>query len=118
MTPRQPYAITSRVFLLAAQDLLAQDDLLQAPEKGWGAAAQMVKAVADQKGWQHNGHAYLFRTLRQLVEETKDNQIDTLFHVANHLHVNFYENIMDRELVEVGLVSVRELVEKLEQLLR
>jgi hypothetical protein len=52
------------------------------------------------------------------VEETEDNQIDTLFHVANHLHVNFYENIMDRELVEVGLVSVRELVEKLEQLLR
>jgi hypothetical protein len=49
MTPRQPYVITSRVFLLAAQDLLAQDDLLQAPKKGWGAAAQMVKAVADQK---------------------------------------------------------------------
>lgn len=118
MTPRQPYSITSRAFLLEAQDLLAQGDLLQASEKGWGAAAQMVKAIADQKGWQHNGHAHLFRTVRRLVEETGDGQIDTLFHVANHLHINFYENIMDRELIEVGLVSIRELVEKLEQLLR
>ena len=117
MTPRQAYSATSREFLAKAEAALAQEDLLQASEKGWGAAAQMVKAVADQRGWTHNGHAPLFQAIRRLVEETGDEQVDVLFHVANALHVNFYENIMNLELVEAGLADIRQLVGKLEQLL-
>jgi stage V sporulation protein SpoVS len=100
-----------------AEAALAQEDLLQASEKGWGAAAQMVKAIADQRGWIHNGHAPLFQAIRRLVEETGDEQIGVLFHVANALHINFYENVMGGELVAVGLSDIRQLVSRLEQLL-
>ena len=117
MTPRQSYSATSREFLTKAETALAQEDLLQASEKGWGAAAQMVKAIADQRGWIHNGHAPLFQAIRRLVEETGDEQIGVLFHVANALHTNFYENVMDGELVTASLSEIRQLVSRLEQLL-
>ena len=34
---------------------LAEGDLCQAGEKGWGAVAQLTKAVATDRGWQHFG---------------------------------------------------------------
>jgi hypothetical protein len=36
-------------FLREAEELLAKGDYVQASEKAWGAAAQMVKAVAAKK---------------------------------------------------------------------
>ena len=41
------YNATGRDFLAEAWRFLAEDDLLQASEKGWGAAAQMVKCIAE-----------------------------------------------------------------------
>ena len=52
MTQRTQYHdATGREFLARARAYLAEDDLLQASEKGWGAAAQMVKAAAEARGW-------------------------------------------------------------------
>jgi hypothetical protein len=99
-------------------EALEQDDLPQVSEKGWGAATQMVKAVAEQEGWQHNGHAYLFQVVRQLADETWDNQLVRLFQIANSLHINFYENWIPKESVRESLVAVQEFVEKTEGLLR
>ena len=48
MTQRTQYHdATGREFLARARAYLAENDLLQASEKGWGAAAQMVKAAAE-----------------------------------------------------------------------
>ena len=118
MTQGNDYATAARAFLAKAQEELAQGDLTQASEKGWGAAAQMVKAVAEQRGWPHHGHALLYQVVRQLVEETGDNELDTLFHVAGNLHSNFYENWLPRGSIESGLTSIRQLVEKLDGLLQ
>ena len=118
MTPAREYGATAREFLAKAQEELAQRELTQASEKGWGAAAQMVKAVAEQRGWPHNGHALLFQTVRRLAEETRDEQLDLLFQVANSLHSNFYENWLPLESVQSSLGAVEQLVEKLEQLLQ
>ena len=115
MTQGIDYANAGRNFLAQAFEEFAKGELTQASEKGWGAAAQMVKAVAAMRGWDHNGHAYLFQVIRRLTEETEDPQLATLFLVANSLHTNFYENWLPEELVQSGLVNVRELVEKLEQ---
>ena len=49
----------SREMLAKAEEALAQDDLLQASEKGWGAAAHMVRAIAERRGWAHKGHSEL-----------------------------------------------------------
>ena len=116
MTQSNDYTGADREFMAKAFEELAQGDLRQASEKGWAAAAQMVKGVAQHRGWEHNGHAYLFEVVRRLVEEPQDPQVGTLFHVANSLHTNFYENWLPEELVRSGLDNVNELVGTLEQL--
>ena len=111
------YKSAGSELLEKARDELAQGDLRQASEKGWGAAAQMVKAVAQRRGWRHDGHAALFEVVNRLAAETDDLQLALAFHTANGLHINFYENIMGDTLVEVGLDQVSEFVQKLEDML-
>ena len=85
------YAAQGRIFLNQAFEELSRDDLRQASEKGWGAAAQMVKAYAEDRGLDHNRHALLYRAVRRLVDETDDELLFDWFGAANHLHANFYE---------------------------
>ena len=63
----------------AAWQLLAQGleeldlgDVRQASEKGWGAAAQMVKSIAESRGWTHDNHGALYAVVDRLVRETED----------------------------------------------
>ena len=106
----------SRQFLRQAEREFAQGDRLQASEKAWGAAAHAVKAVAQQRGWQHDGHRYLFEAIDKIYYETGDREILVLFRVANSLHTNFYENWQSDNLVQDGIERVEDLVGKLEPL--
>lgn len=112
----ETYAEAARHLLEQAVTELAQDDVRQASEKGWGAAAQMVKAVADNRGWEHRTHAGLFRVVSDLASETGDDEVRTLFHVANSLHINFYENWNTADNVRSALSDVARLLDKLEGL--
>ncbi len=96
---------------------LAEGDLRQASEKGWGAAAQMVKAVAEQRGWEHQNHARLFGVVERLAEETDDSDLSTLFHVASSLHVNFYENWLPNGMIATGLRDIERFLDRMERLL-
>ena len=117
MTTRTDYHTdTSREFLARARAYLAEDDLLQASEKGWGATARMVKAVAESRGWSHNTHRDLHAVIRRLVGQTGDPDIRVTFNAAGALHQNFYEGWLEREDVEADLAQVAELVEKLDAL--
>ncbi len=109
----ETYAQAARHLLEQATAEMAQGDVRQASEKGWGAAAQMVKAVAEQRGWEHQRHAALFAAVSRLVDETGDDDISRLFAVANSLHVNFYENWDTAENVARHLVDVGRFVGKL-----
>lgn len=55
------YRQQSRIFLAKAREYLAGDDLHQASEKGWGAAAWMAKAVAEAQGWQYRKYDEFLR---------------------------------------------------------
>jgi len=110
------HIITSRDFFSKAEEALAQEDLLQASEKLWGAAAHMVKAVAEVRGWQRTGHRNLFDVVNRLAGETGDLELRPLFDIANSLHSNFYEDWMPREWIEDSLGRVSNLLEKLEAL--
>lgn len=112
----QTYQAASRQLLAQGREELASGDVRQASEKGWGAAAQMVKAVAEQRGWQHRNHAALFDAISFLVSETRDHEIRVLFHVANALHINFYENWDNADNVGNALDDVERLLGKLEPL--
>ena len=111
------YRAASKELLAQAKQELAAGDARQASEKGWGAAAQMVKALAADRGWPYHAHPLLYQAAGRLARETGDRQISTLFHVANSLHGNFYENWFAPEVVEDGLRDVELLIDKLEPLL-
>jgi len=115
-TKKRYYNVTGREFLTKAHTYLAEDDLLQASEKGWGAAAQMVKGVAEAGGWPHNGHHELWRAVNLIVDQTGDREIRIAFAAAAALHTNFYEGWLPRETVEDYLAQVEGLVSKLEGL--
>ena len=89
----------------------------QAAEKGWGAASQMVKAVAEERGWDHTRHRDLFAAVFRLSRETGDREIARLFEPANLLHTNFYEGQMKEADVEDALERVSQFVDKIEALL-
>ena len=106
----------SRQFLRQAQAEFAQGDRLQASEKAWGAAAHAVKAVAQQRGWQHSGHRFLFEAIDTIYRETGDSEVLVLFSASNALHMNFYENWQTDNQVQDGIERVAALVERLEPL--
>ena len=113
----QHYADASERFLAQARRELSAGDLAQASEKGWGATAQMLKAVAEQRGWEHSRHRHYHRTASRLRAETGDGDIRRLFAVASDLHENFYENDMEADLVAESLDDVAALLDKLRPLL-
>ncbi len=113
----QQYLQASERFLAQARRELADDDLAQASEKGWGAAAQMLKAIAEQRGWEHSRHRHYHRTASRLRAETGDGDIRRFFNSASELHENFYENDMEADLVAESLDDVAALLDKLRPLL-
>ena len=85
--------------------------------KGWGAAAQIVKAVADERGMPHEHHRFLSITVGTLREESNDSELRWLFDTASFLHTNFYENTLNHSEVEESLQCVGMFVEKMDRFL-
>ncbi len=117
VTPTENYQDVGRRLLLQARAELAAGDLPQASEKGWGAAVQMVKAAAQQRGWPHDQHRLLFAIVRELSNEAGDPEIHALFMSPNGLHVNFYEGEFDADMVAYHLDRAERFVARLEGLL-
>ena len=110
------YHAASRELLAQGLDELERGDVRQASEKGWGAAAQMIKAIAEARGWRHSRHRDLYAAVNRLVRETGDSGLRDLFNVAGNLHINFYENWLADETVRDGLSDMERLLDKLEPL--
>ena len=70
---------TSRCLLEQAEREYRAGDVLQASEKGWGAAAHAVKAIAEGRGWEHDRHGHLFRTARRIANEWGSPRYGTCF---------------------------------------
>ena len=109
----QQYRQAGEQFLAQARTELADGDLPQASEKGWGAAVQILKAVAEQRGWEHSRHRHHLVTANRLRSETGDGDIRRLFAVASDLHENFYENHLDAVAVAESLDDLETLMDKL-----
>ena len=63
------YAELSRWCIGEADNYLRRRNNIQASEKGWGAAAQALKAVAEERGWNHNGHGLIVDIAKQVSDE-------------------------------------------------
>ena len=113
----QKYNTASRQLLAQARAELDQGDTRQASEKGWGAAAQMVKAVAEARGWPHRHHGLLTQAVENLAAETNDDDLTDRFAIANSLHVNFYEDALSSRTVRRHLNQIEVLADALESML-
>ena len=91
---------------------LSAGDLCQAGEKAWGAVAQLAKAVAAHRGWQHSDRDRLREVIRELANESVANRetITRGLTAADILHGNFYEIFLDRYQTELALADVAALV--------
>ena len=95
-------------------DYLAEGDLCQAGEKGWGAVAQLAKAVASHRGWFHSSHEALRSAIRQIADESDDPAtVRRSLMQAELLHGNFYEINLDRIDTELALADAKALLETL-----
>ena len=61
------YAELSRQYISRADEYLRVGDRVQASEKGWGAVAEAIKSIAEQRGWNHQGHRLLDDIVLQFV---------------------------------------------------
>ena len=104
----------ARRFLLQSEAEFAGGDLIQASEKGWGAAAESVKAAATLRGIPHRHHRELRQVADDIAEETGNPRISELFTLMDGLHANFYEAWMRPNVVRIHLNGVHELVNLLE----
>ena len=112
----EEYKQTGRWFMDQAEWEFRRGDLLQASEKGWGAAAQFLKALATQRGWDHDSHYHLAQVANNLAKETGNNEIITLFDVAAGLHSNFYGAFKDENAVRLGLDQMHRFLDILESI--
>ena len=113
----QKYQRDSRHLLTQVRSELAMSDVRQASEKGWGASAQIVKAVAEGRGWDHGGHRQLHTAVQRLQQETGNPEMTRLFQIANSLHYNFYEDVQKASAVAQALNDVDRFLTKLEPLI-
>ena len=119
--PEQPTRRDARIHkhLLQAREYwakwpghLADGDFGQAGEKGWGAVAQLAKAVATLRNWEHYDHEAIRDAIRALAYELPEQEVTIIraLRAAEQLHGNFYEVYMDRRVAEIALDDVRPLL--------
>ncbi len=116
--PVTDYRQQSREFLAKSREYLAEGDLHQAAEKGWGAAAWMAKAVAEAQGWEYRKHDQYFDVMYRAEELSGNARLPGLWHVANTLHGFFYTRkmLLRPERIGRGLDQIETVMDILEPL--
>ena len=110
------YAERSRWCIGEADNYLRRRNNIQASEKGWGAAAQALKAIAEERGWNHRGHNLIVDVAQQLADEQGRTEIVALFGFGQLLHVNFYEDSLATDTIGIYLDQVKALLPELERI--
>ena len=114
LSPRpQECAAASYELIEKARSYLQEGDLRQALEKGWGAAAQVVMAVAEN--WKeadvvHGRHQNLRALAAGLATADREPDLDMMFQSAQTLHDDLYENNPSQYIVNLHLRRVSEFI--------
>ena len=121
--PHDPEAVAdyrqeARVFLTKARQYLADNDLHQASEKGWAAAAWMAKAVAITHNWPYQHHQQFGAVLNRASDLTGNPQLFDLKSTAYGLHTNYYtrKRFLSPRAIAHDLNRIAELLTILEPL--
>ena len=107
------YAAMSRYYIRKADEYLQAGDRMQASEKGWGAVAEAVKSIAEERGWNHKSHRLLNDVAFQLAEEWGRPDVRILFTATKDLHVNFYEDNLGLDNIAASVGDAKVLLAEL-----
>ena len=117
-TKTELHANLSEKYLSDAEELIKEEDYVQASEKLWGAASQMVKAVAAKRNLELRSHSDLNRFVAELRREVNEPEIRRLWQIATSLHQNFYEAWLPGETVKESVEDIKRFREMLERILQ
>ena len=98
-------------FLERSKSYLAQGDLHQASEKGWGAASHIVKAVAAANGWEYERHDDFDSVLSNACQRYRQPSLRQYGNSAHSLHRNYYKRSL---LLSAG--TIQEDIEDVERM--
>ena len=116
-TKAEAHIALSEKYAREMDEFLEKGDYVQASEKAWGAASQILKAIASKRGKElRNGELHKF--VSELREETGDQELRRLWQVATSLHQNFYENWLPEGIVRESIEDVKRFIGKLRELCR
>ncbi len=107
------HAQIARDFLSASAREFEAEDILQASEKLWGAAAHALMSVGQMEGLPIGSHRDLRMAARHLTNARNDDSIYSGYKVAEKFHANFYHGFMEKFQISEGREDVREFVEHL-----
>jgi hypothetical protein len=114
--PPTKYLELFRKYLAEAEELYEKGDLPQSGEKYWGAAAALLNAIAEERGWPHYSHRDYAEIVEKLSEQLKE-PLGPLFANAERLHANYYHNFLSPLNFEAHREQTLKLIEKLKTLL-
>ena len=94
LRPSSPdrYEEISRHLLLQAEEELDKGDVLQASEKTWLSVAHALKAIAQERGWNHRYHNHLRAAASFLSMEWGRPDWHIAFSAFDSMHTNAYEH--------------------------
>lgn len=117
LSKTEEYLNLNGKYLREGQELLKKGDYVQASEKLWGAAAEIVKAVAASRGVALGTHRSLWGFVHNLSRERPEMNLLEGFRAAESLHTNFYEDHLPVEIVKISSDEVRKFIDNLRSLL-
>ena len=112
MAPRERIqaAMTS---LRQSDEEFSAGDHLQASEKLYGAAVQVVTAIAQQRNWRYDSHRSMKNAVYRLAREYGDNSIVSEFNTSERFHWHFYHDSLEPYEIEVERPIVHEFVARM-----
>lgn len=111
------HARISAAFLHRSREYLNNGELLQASEKGWGAAAHAAIHIAGARKWRYREHwEFDAEVVARLVRETDNSEVHRWGRSANELHRNFYRDRLSAETIAIYLNDVANFVNLIRQL--
>ena len=110
------YAAISQRLLRQAQEELDADDLIQASEKAWGAAAHAIKSVAEKWGWYHQGHYRLNAVVDFIAFEQGRQDLVNLYLSPTVTHINYYEHRLEADKVQIAIDDTKVFVEEMDKI--
>jgi uncharacterized protein YbaP (TraB family) len=97
----------SEQFLRSAEELIAEADYVQTSEKLWGAASQLVKAVAAKRRVALRSQSDLNRFVAELRSEVNEPEIRRLWQIATSLYQNFSEARLPADKVKDSVADIQ-----------